>query len=118
MNHSIRTIFLSLALLVAGTGSSWSQDFDKGFAAAQSGDYATALQELRPLAEQGYASAQTLVGLMYATGRGVPQDDKEAVKWYRLSADQGVANAQYLLGKMYRLGRGVPQDYKEALKWY
>lgn len=43
MNHSIRTIFLSLALLVAGTGSSWSQDFDKGFAAAQSGDYATAL---------------------------------------------------------------------------
>lgn len=90
MNHSIRTIFLSLALLVAGTGSSWSQDFDKGFAAAQSGDYATALQELRPLAEQGYASAQTLVGLMYATGRGVPQDDKEAVKWYRLSADQGL----------------------------
>jgi hypothetical protein len=58
MNHSIRTIFLSLALLVAGAGTSWGQDFDKGLAAAQSGDYATALQEWRPLAEQGYTPTQ------------------------------------------------------------
>jgi TPR repeat protein len=26
---------------------------------------------------------------MYANGQGVPQDDFEAVKWYRLAAEQG-----------------------------
>ena len=49
---------------------------------------------------------------------GVPQDYKEAVKWYRLAAEQGDATAQYNLGIMYDNGQGVPQDYKEAIKWY
>jgi uncharacterized protein len=69
-------------------------------------------------AEQGYASAQYNLGIAYANGRGVPQDDKEAVKWWRKAAEQGYASAQYNLGVMYDNGRGVPQDYKEAAKWY
>ncbi|MEK9943249.1 MAG: hypothetical protein VW771_12345 [Gammaproteobacteria bacterium] len=84
MSYSIRTIFLSLALLVVGAGSSWGQDFYKGLAAAESGDYATALREWTPLAEQGNAYVQFNLGVMYERGRGVPQDFKEAVKWYRL----------------------------------
>ena len=46
---------------------------------------------------------------MYATGQSVPQDDAEAVKWYRLAAEQGTADAQYNLGVRYAKGRGVPQ---------
>ena len=57
-------------------------------------------------------------GWMYATGRGVPQDDAEAVRWYRLAAEQGDAYAQYNLGLMYRKGEGVPQDDAEAVRWY
>jgi hypothetical protein len=55
---------------------------------------------------------------MYASGRGVPQSDSEAVKWYRLSADQGNAMAQCSLGTMYAGGRGVPKSDAEAVKWY
>lgn len=55
---------------------------------------------------------------MYRDGRGVPQDDKEAVKWFRKAAEQGFATAQSNLGWMYEKGRGVPQDDKEAIKWY
>ena len=55
---------------------------------------------------------------MYDAGEGVPQDDGEAVKWFRLAADQGDALAQYSLGDMYRTGEGVPQDYGEAVKWF
>ena len=55
---------------------------------------------------------------MYAKGTGVPQDDVEAVKWYRLAADQGFANAQLNLGLMYAKGTGVPQDDVEAYKWW
>ena len=58
-------------------------------------------------AEQGHAGAQYNLGLRYATGRGVPEDDAEAVRWYRMAAEQGHAGAQYALGFMYATGRGV-----------
>ena len=60
----------------------------------------------------------TILVLCTTNGDGVPQDYKEAVKWYRLAAEQGYADAQYNLGLMYSNGEGVPQDYKEAVKWY
>ena len=62
--------------------------------------------------------AQYYLGWTYATGKGVPQDDAEAIKWFRKAADQGLANAQAALGIMYATGRGVPQDNAEAVKWY
>ena len=86
-----------------------------GFHAYEEGDYATALKEYRPLAEQGDADAQHNLGFMYGEGRGVPQDYKEAVHWYRRAAAQGHAEAQAKLGQMYGAGWGVPQDYKEAV---
>ena len=49
---------------------------------------------------------------------GVPKNDREAVKWYRLAAEQGVAAAQYNLGLMYDNGDGVPENDREAVKWY
>lgn len=82
------------------------------------GDYATALRLLRPVADQGDASAQYFLGLMYQRGNGVPQDYTAAVKWYRKAADQGYALAQNNLGFLYVNGTGVPQNYAEALKWY
>ncbi len=48
----------------------------------------------------------------------MPEDDAEAVRWYRLAAEQGYAAAQYNLGGMYGTGQGVPQDYAEAMRWY
>ena len=69
-------------------------------------------------AEQGLAKAQFNLGHMYENGRGVTQDDSEAVTWYHKAAEQGDAQAQHNLGNMYRLGRGVSQDYTEAVKWY
>jgi TPR repeat protein len=55
---------------------------------------------------------------MYDNGLGVPEDDAEAVKWYRKAAEQGNASAQYYLGFMYANGEGVPQDDAEAEKWH
>ena len=64
------------------------------------------------------ADALFNLGVLYENGRGVPQDDAEAVKWYRKAAEQGSASAQYNLGLLYGAGQGVPQDYAEAVKWY
>jgi len=85
-------------------------------AAASRSKYAEAQ---RQLAERGDANAQYTVGLMYAMGQGVAQDDAASVKWYRLAAEQGHADAASELAFMYRLGAGgVPRDYVEAAKWY
>ena len=57
---------------------------------------------------------------MYESGRGVPQNDAEAVEWFRKSAIQGNRGGQYALGKMYESGRGVAedQDHVRAFAWY
>jgi len=66
---------------------------------------------------KGHAGAQYNLGFMYANSQGVPQDDAEAVRWYRLAADQGIARAQSNLGLLYENGEGVPQDYVQAHMW-
>jgi TPR repeat protein len=54
---------------------------------------------------------------MFLRGEGVPQNDKEGVRWARLAAEQGDAESQSALGSAYALGEGVPQDYKEGVRW-
>ena len=111
------SLFLSLSLMLGIAASSLAQNYEKGLKAYRSGDYSTALQEWQPLAEQGDMTAQYNVGVIYGQGKGVPQDDKMAVKWYRLAAEQGLDRAQFYLGLYYDRGIGLPQDHKEALKW-
>ena len=54
---------------------------------------------------------------MYFNGEGVPENDAEAVKWFRKAAEQGEADGQACLGRMYYDGKGVPQDDGEAYTW-
>ncbi len=113
----MKRIALAAILLVMLVGPARA-GFGEGIAAYERGDYATALKEFRPLAEQGDADAQFSVGIMYESGKGVPQDYAEAAKWYRKAAEQGIAEAQSILGVMYHAGDGVPQNHAEALKWH
>src|SRR5262245_9264598 len=105
-------------LVVAVGFASPARGADAAYAAYQKGDHAAALRLARPLAEQGDVRAQSLVGLLYQTGRGAPRDDAEALKWLRRAADRDDAGAQFGLGVAYSEGRGVPEDDAEAANWY
>ena len=95
------------------------QQFQQGSEATTRGDYQTTFKFLLPLAEQGNAEAQLMLGVMYARGIGVKQDDFEAVKWYRQAAEQGYANAQAILGFSYLLGQsGVQVNKSLAKEWF
>ena len=118
MKNLTRIICLTLVILLGTTGTSWGADYQKGLAAHQSGDFATALREWKPLAEQGYVYAQSNLGQMYHNGEGVLQNYKTAFKWYTLAAEQGHVSAQYNLGVMYFQGEGVPQDNIYAHMWF
>jgi hypothetical protein len=69
-------------------------------------------------AEQGDASAQLNLGLMYATGQGVAKDERKAFEWYQKAAEQGDASAQFNLGLMYDAGRGVAKNRRKAFEWF
>ena len=117
MKAFLRSGFLALAVMALAVPAN-AGPFEDGVAAYQRGDYAMAMRLWLPLAEQGNARAQYILGLNYAKGQGVPQDYAEAANWYRKAAEQGDADAQYNLGTMYRDGQGVPQDWAEAAKWW
>jgi hypothetical protein len=53
---------------------------EDGKAAYKSGDYATAVRLLRPLADLGNADAQNNLGAIYYSGHGVPQDYAQAAE--------------------------------------
>ncbi|WP_418135103.1 tetratricopeptide repeat protein [Aeromonas veronii] len=69
-------------------------------------------------AEQGDSSAQNELGVRYADGEDVPQNDRIAAIWLRKAAEQGNPSAHLNLGGVYERGQGVPQDYKLAYVWY
>ncbi len=63
------------------------------------------------------SGGRAVLGDRYRDGEGVPQDDAEAVKWFRRAAEQGYAYAQRNLGRMYLFGKGVSEDFVEAYAW-
>jgi hypothetical protein len=87
-------------------------------AAYQKGRYPTALRLARPLAAESDPRAQSMLGLLYYHGQGVPRDLSEALRWFRAAADQDDPTALFYLGVMFAEGQGVPQDNAEAARWF
>ncbi|MCS2611057.1 tetratricopeptide repeat protein [Halomonas dongshanensis] len=100
-----------------------ANDLNAGIAAYESGDYASALEELRPLAEQGNAEAQYTLGFMYNRGRGVRSNGVEALEWWHRAAEQNHAGALYKIGDVYHNSMndafwGIERSREEASEWY
>ena len=85
--------WLAIVLVCVGARMTLADSWDDCMAAYNRGDYATALPIFRSYATEGDAAGQVNLGVMYTNGRGVTQDDAEAVRWYRKAADQGIAKA-------------------------
>jgi TPR repeat protein len=105
-------------VLILLSAPSMAESYEDGHAAYGRGDYATAFQFWKSLADQGSQSAQYGLGELYFQGQGVSQDNVQAAKWYGMAAASGYVTAQSRLGAMYDEGRGVPQSLSKAMKWY
>lgn len=90
--------------------------FVLGFALYQAGDHAAAASWLSQVARSN-ATAASLVGRMYLSGKGVFQDDDTAFRYLSMAADGGDRDAQYFRAAMYAEGRGTFQDLVEAYAW-
>lgn len=88
--------------------------YDEGLAAYNKGDYQSAWQELKPLAENGSVNAQNVLGVMYENGFGVEKNEVQAIRWYRQAAEQNDVHAQYNFGHLL----DTSKNYVAALKWF
>ncbi|HEY5799299.1 MAG TPA: tetratricopeptide repeat protein [Burkholderiaceae bacterium] len=113
----MKKILLTLTLAL-GVHQVASAGYLEGVAAYKAKNYSAAYKEFTPLAGKGHTDSQYLLGLMYYTGQGVPQDFKQAASWHLKAAGKGKADAQYILGSQYFTGQGVEQDYKQAVSWF
>ena len=75
------------------------------------------LDQLRQFADKGEPSAEYALGMRYASGDGVKQDDKQAASWFLKASENGNVKAQAALGTRYWGGRGVPASLTQAYFW-
>jgi TPR repeat protein len=69
--------------------------YEDGASAYNRGEYVTAKRLWLPLAEAGDPTAQTMLGIIYEEGEGVPHDYAAAMNRYRRAEDQGESDAQF-----------------------
>lgn len=95
-----------------------SEEYKKGRMAFLFGQYDTAYEIWRPLADDGYAKAQATLGWMYQTGKGVEKHYERAFMWYERAAQSEHSIAQNNLGVLYENGWGVSKNHQQAAHWY
>ena len=118
MKLRIVLVAFSFFLFLGAASTVLANSYNKGFVAAEAGQYKTALQQWGPLAEKGHPIAQFNVALLYHSGSGVNRNEQKAVEWYIKSADNGYYKAQEYLVAGYSEGWfGLPRDDKKAAYW-
>jgi TPR repeat protein len=68
--------------------------WEDGMAAYNRGDYTPAIRLFRPLAQQGNAKAQNVLGVMFRKGEGVARNSVRAHMWFSFAAARGDAAAK------------------------
>jgi len=114
-----KQIFLACVCLAAAfTGVAWAGPREEAAAAYRRGDYATAFQLWRPLAEQGDGETQMALGFMYHEGEGVPKDLVRAYMWFFLAASNVPADQQgfhdAMFARDFTAKKMTPEQIAEA----
>jgi hypothetical protein len=91
-----------VAAQLMGAFAAFAGPWEDGMAAYNRGDYMPAIRLFRPLAEQGNAKAQNILGVMFRRGEGVPRNAARAHMWFSFAAKRGEAGARAELREVSR----------------
>jgi TPR repeat protein len=103
---------LILAAQILGSAGALAGPFEDGMAAYNRGDYMPAIRLFGPLAGQGNARAQHLIGVMYRKGEGVARNPVRAFAWFSLAAAHGDREATAKLRDVSRTM--TPEELSQA----
>jgi uncharacterized protein len=112
MTYAFRAIFAAIILVLTFAAPMAAGPLEDGYAAYQRGDFETAMQIMRPLADQGHVTAQNVVGLLYYFNYG--GDYVSAYMWFNLAAAQGNSFAEMFLKDT--ADKMTPEQIAEAQK--
>ena len=90
------------AALLTGASGALAGPWEDGMVAYNRGDYLPAVQLFRPLAEQGNAKAQSVIGAMYRKGEGVARSAHRAFMWFSLAAKRATRRPRPACAKCRR----------------
>ncbi len=111
------SVVLMAALALGASVSLARADLQAGVDAYYEGNFAVALENLRPEADAGDPVAQYFLGEMHLRGKGVDQNFEQAAAWYEKAAVGGHADAQSAIGSLEMLGLGVPRHPTSGYFW-
>ena len=103
---------LVLAAQIWGIAGAIAGPWEDGMASYNRGDYVPAIRLFRPLAEQGNAKAQSVLGVMYRRGEGVARNSLRAFMWFSRAAARGDAQARVELGEVSQTM--TPEELSQA----
>lgn len=105
-----------LALVLCLVALPAAAELKEGAIAYSRGDLATAIRELKPLAESGLPFAQYLYGVSLLNAKAPLANEKEGEAWLERAASAGNVAAMRDLGRV-RLFYKKPADTAGARKW-
>ena len=117
MNISVKTmtlllgIFLGQAFIAQTAIASQCADLIK------KEDFYGAADVCEKLAKKNDRNAQFYLATLYFDGKGVMEDNAQAIKWFRKAAQRNHSQAQYNLAIMLASGLGTEADLVEAYAW-
>jgi hypothetical protein len=119
MSKLFKVRFVFVALVLFGQNTAFADHFDRHDAidALLSKDYKVFLEKIEPIAREGSAPAQSLLGTFYVDGQGISPDYAKGFFWLSKAAEQGHDAAMPWLGDLYCHGFGVEQSAVLCLKW-
>ena len=88
-------------------------DFEKGCAFYDAGEYSAALPLMLPLAQEGDKEAEFRVGMCYS----MAENHTTALEWLQKARDKEHMKASYNIGWMYGFGKGVAKDESKWFKY-
>jgi TPR repeat protein len=103
---------LIIGVQILGIAGAVAGPWEDGMAAYNRGDYVPAIRLFRPLAEQGNAKAQNLLGVMYRRGQGVARNSARAFVWFSRAASRGDATAKVELREVSQTMK--PEELAQA----
>lgn len=114
---SVRTILMTISLLLAGVATSTAQSIEQIKELIEQGQYKQAAMRLRPLADGGNAEAQYLSAILFLDGKGVQKNAQQAFKYAKMSADDADSKGILLTSWMCFEGIGTKKDTESALAY-
>lgn len=125
VSNLFRNVAFAVSLSVAisalpspSPATQMSAEYQSGYRAYQSGNFALAQSQWHVAANNHDPFAQYALGLLYYRGETGPVDYKQAAKWFSQAAKANHGGATYYIGLLYFNGHGLNYDQFRATEYF